>query len=141
MIDTAELKFCQFLDGLDELELVQLASIGTPTHWREGETLFQARSPAKHLYLLKSGTLLLCFPNGRSFAVRNPGQAIGWSSLMSPFYYTATGVFLRDATLYQFPGRELFGLFQMNAGLGYRVVERIARISEERKPYRQRARS
>jgi CRP-like cAMP-binding protein len=140
MISTSELKSCQFLADLDESELSQLASIGTPSEWKEGETLFQARSPATHLYILKTGTLLLCFPNGRSFPIRSSGQAVGWSSLMSPFHYTATGIFLSDATVCQFPGRELYGLFQMNANLGYRIIEKISLISEQRKPYRQRQR-
>jgi len=140
MIETSELKECRFLEDFTESELAALASIGTPTHWKEGETIFQARSPATHLYILKTGSVLLCFPNGRSYAVRHSGWAIGWSSLVSPFHYTASALCLTDTTLYQFPSVELYNLLRMDSNLGYRLMNKITQIMEQRKPYFRAAR-
>ncbi len=139
MIDVAELKQNPFLADFNESDIALLAGIAVPTHWKAGESIFSARSPAKYLYILKSGSILLCFPNGRSFAIREPGQLLGWSSLVSPFHYTATGLCLTESTLYQFPNSELYQLFRMDASLGQKVMQKIASIMHERKPYRSRA--
>ncbi|SMC25274.1 Cyclic nucleotide-binding domain-containing protein [Desulfacinum hydrothermale DSM 13146] len=138
MIPSAELQQSPFLDDLAESDRAHLAQIGVPTHWMPGEAIFTARSPAKYLYILKSGSILLCFPNGRSFVVREPGQLLGWSSLVSPFHYTATGLCLTESTLFQFPNSELYKLFQMDAGLGQRIMQKIATVMQERRPYRTR---
>ncbi|SHF49216.1 Cyclic nucleotide-binding domain-containing protein [Desulfacinum infernum DSM 9756] len=138
MIHSEELRQSPFLADFTESDIAHLAQIALPTRWRPGEAIFSARSPAKYLYILKSGSILLCFPNGRSFVVREPGQLLGWSSLVSPFHYTATGLCLTESTLFQFPNSELYKLFQMDAGLGQRVMQKIAAIMQERKPYRTR---
>lgn len=137
MVEIKELVSYPFLEGLTESEIGALASIAVQSNWKEGEEFFRAHTPATNLYLLKSGTVLLCFPSGRSFPIRERGQAIGWSSLVNPFYYTATGLCLTDVSLYQFPGTELYRLIRMDSYLGHRLMHKIAQIMGERKPYRQ----
>lgn len=78
MVATSELKDLSFFDGFSESELSALASIGTRSQAAEGETLFEAGAPAKNIYILRSGMILLCFPGGRSFPVHLPGQVLGW---------------------------------------------------------------
>jgi CRP-like cAMP-binding protein len=105
------------------------------SHWKEGETLFQVRSFANHLYILKSGSVLLCFPNGRALALRKPGQVIGWSSLVNPFRHTATGVCLTDVDLYEFPREEIYRLIQMDSNFGQSLMQKVMQTMNERKPY------
>lgn len=137
MVSTRELRELVFFKDLQESELTALASIASHTRWNEGETIFHAGTPAAYLYMLRGGTILLCFPNGRSLPLRNEGHAIGWSSLVSPFRYTATALCLSDVRLYQFSGRELYRLIQMDAAFGQRLMHKIAQIMEQRKLYRQ----
>ncbi len=127
-----------FLANFTEPEVETLMSIATKSSWREGETLFRARAAATHLYILRTGTILLVYPNGRSFPVRNGYQAIGWSTLVSPYHYTATGLCLTDVALFQLSRGDLFDLLRMDAGLGHRLMNEIARLMHERKPYRSR---
>ncbi len=136
MIDTRELKESRYLEEFSDSDLAELAAIGTATHWREGEIIFHEGSPAKNFFILKKGTVLLCYPNGRSLPLKNGGHGIGWSSLVSPFRYTATGICLTDATLIQFPGTELYSLIRMNAAFGHKLMAKIAKTIEERKKYR-----
>jgi len=140
MVPTADLISLQFLEDFQESYLEALASIGAPSHWKEGETLFHARSPAQQLYLLKSGSVLLYFPDGRALAVRDPGQALGWSSLVNPFRHTATGLCLTDVDLYQFPREELYRLLQMDADFGQALMRKIVVTMHQRRPYHRGAR-
>lgn len=137
MVSTRELKEMEFFNGFQESELSDLASIASHTRWKEGETIFHAGSPAGALYLLRVGTILLCFPSGRSMPLRDAGHAIGWSSLVSPFRYTASAVCLSEVRLYEFSGRELYRLIQMNATFGQKLMRKIAEIMEQRSHYRQ----
>lgn len=138
MVEVSELRQSPFLEDVPESDIQQLARIAVITNFREGEILFQVNHPARHLYLLKSGSVLLCFPNGRSLVVRKSGQALGWSSLVSPFYHTATGICLTDSVFYQFSNAELFELFRMNTALTSRIMAKIEIVIQERKPYRAR---
>jgi CRP-like cAMP-binding protein len=137
MVSTRELRELDFFKDFQESELAALASIASHIRWAEGETIFHAGTPAAYLYMLRAGTILLCFLNGRSLPLRDEGHAIGWSSLVSPFRYTATALCLSDVRLYQFSGRELYRLIQMDAAFGQRLLHKIARIMEQRKLYRQ----
>ncbi|HDM77098.1 MAG TPA: cyclic nucleotide-binding domain-containing protein [Deltaproteobacteria bacterium] len=136
MIDISELKESGYFSDFSDSDLAELAVIGTATHWQEGEIIFQQGSPAKNFFILKKGTVLLCFPSGRSLHLKNGGHGIGWSSLVSPFRYTATGICLTDTTLIQFSGTELYSLIRMNADFGHKLMAKIARTMEERKKYR-----
>jgi CRP-like cAMP-binding protein len=135
MIDTLELKRCSFFESFSEAELTPLASLAARVQYKEGEVLFHARSPATYLYILRKGTVLLCYPNGRSLPLRNGGQAIGWSSLVSPFQHTATAICLTDVDLYECSADELYRVIQMNANLGQLLMRKVAKIMEERGPY------
>ncbi len=135
MIEIAELKSCKLLEELSDYELSLLSSIGSPTNWSEGEILFRAGALSKSFYILKKGTVLLCFPNGRSLPIREEGELIGWTALVSPFRHIATGLCLVECSLFQFPGIEIYNLFRMNANLGYQLMKKVADIMEQRKRY------
>ena len=136
MVEVSELKQSPFLEDVPESDIQQLARIALITNFREGEMLFQANHPARYFYLLKSGSVLLCFPSGRSLVIRESGQPLGWSSLVSPLHHTATGICLTDSVFYQFSNAELFELFRMNTGLGSRIMAKIEAVIQQRKPYR-----
>jgi len=136
MVDTSELRNLSFLKGLPESDLTALASITVLSAWREGDTIFEAGSRATILFILKSGAILLSFPTGRAVPIWEPGRAIGWSAIVSPFEHTGSAVCLTDATLYQLPGRDLDMLMRMDVDLGQRIMQRIVSLMEERRVYR-----
>lgn len=138
MVEVSELAQSPFLADIPESDIQQLARIAVISDFHEGAVLFQANQPARSLFLLKSGVVLLCFPSGRALVVRQPGQALGWSSLVSPLQYTATGICLTDSVFYEFRNAELFELFRMNTALASRIMAKIEAVMQERKPYRAR---
>ncbi|ROQ93475.1 Crp/Fnr family transcriptional regulator [Desulfosoma caldarium] len=138
MVEVSELAQSPFLADIPESDIQQLAQIAILSNFHEGTVLFQAKQPARSLFILKSGAVLLCFPSGRALVVRQTGQALGWSSLVSPLHYTATGICLADSVFYEFRNAELFDLFRMNTPLASRIMAKIEAVMQERKPYRRR---
>ncbi|HDL90570.1 MAG TPA: cyclic nucleotide-binding domain-containing protein [Thermodesulforhabdus norvegica] len=136
MISVNELKKCEFFRDFDDSELVQLAKLAFPSRWNEGELIFRSKTPAQHLYTLKKGAILLAYPNGRSIVVEKPGDTLGWSTLVSPFYHTATAICLTPVELIGFSKKDLFTLMQMDANLAQRIVQKIIPVMQQRRPYR-----
>ncbi len=135
MISVNTLKRCTFFRDFDDQELLELAKLAVPSRWSEGETIFRARTPAQYLYTLKKGAVLLAYPNGRSIIVEEPGGTIGWSTLVSPFHYTATAICLTDVELVGFARKDLFALMQMDAGLAQKIIQKITPVMQRRRPY------
>jgi CRP-like cAMP-binding protein len=135
MIDTLELKRCSFLADFSESELAMMASLAAPNQYREGETIYHAGSSPTFLYILRKGTVLLCYPNGKSLPLRDGGNAFGWSSLFSPYRHTATAVCLTDVDLFEVPTDELYRMIQMHANLGHHLMRKIEEIRNGRKLY------
>jgi len=136
MAESTELRKYEFFDEFSDSQLASLASIAISSDWMEGEILFQRGLSATSIYVLKAGTVLLWFPDGRSFPIRHAGSAIGWSALVSPFQYTASARCLTNVGLYQFPGASVYDLLRMDMSLGQQLMNKIAEIMKERKPYR-----
>ncbi len=135
MISVNTLKRCTFFRDFNDQELLELAKLAIPSRWSEGETIFRARAPAQYLYTLKKGAVLLAYPNGRSIIVEEPGETIGWSTLVSPFHYTATAICLTDVELIGFARKDLFALMQMDANLAQKVIQKITPVMQKRRPY------
>lgn len=136
MISVNALKKCVFFRDFDDSELVRLANLATPSRWKEGEVIFHAKMPAQYLYTLKLGAVLLAYPNGRGLVVDTPGEALGWSTLVSPYHYTATAICLTDVDLIDFSRNDLFDLMRMDAHLGQKIVQKLIPIMHKRRPYR-----
>jgi CRP-like cAMP-binding protein len=120
---------------LDLTELGLLARIATTTHAGEGEVLIQAGLPARTLYLLQEGDLMVAFPDGRAITLHTAGEVVGWSALIHPSSYTASVVCLTDATLIAFAGRELLRLVQSNAATGTRIMRKVSAVVSKRLPF------
>ena len=134
MIDLAQLRHISFFEDFNDSELDVFASIAAASHWREGDIVFNYGSPATHLYIIRSGTVLLTFSKGRSLPLHFP-ETLGWRSLVSPFRHQATAMCLTDVDLIQFSSSELHRVIQMDSKIALQLMERIRYVMMERKPY------
>ena len=127
MIPIEELKRYEILADLDPAELKFLSGMAEVTHAREGEVQIQAGLPARTLYILQEGNLMVAFPDGRAITFHKPGRLVGWSALVSPTRYTASVTCLTDSTLITFPGSELLRLVQRNVAMGTKIMRNISK--------------
>ena len=137
MITIQELKRYEIFAGLDLAELKLLSAMAEERQAREGEELIREGSPARTLYVLQEGNLMVAFPDGRAITLHRPGRVVGWSALVSPTYYTASVTCLTDSILISFPGSELLRLVQRNVAFGTKIMRKISEVLSRRLPFLQ----
>ena len=137
MIPIDELRKYEILAELDPAELKFLSVMAEAIHVREGEVLIQAGLPARTLYILQEGNLMVAFPDDRAITFHKPGRVVGWSALVSPTRYTASVTCLTDSTLITFPGSELLRLVQRNVVIGTKIMRNISEVLGRRLPFLQ----
>jgi CRP-like cAMP-binding protein len=137
VIPIDELKQYEILAELDPTELKILSGMADATQAREGEVLIRAGLPARTLYILKQGDLMVAFPDGRAITMHKPGGVVGWSALVSPTSYTASVTCLTDCTLISFSGSELLRLVQRNVAVGTKIMRKISEVLSRRLPFLQ----
>ena len=139
MIPIQDLKRYEIFEELDPTELGLLSMMAAEAHAREGEKLIQAGLPARMLYILKEGGLMVGYPDGRAITIHKPGSVVGWSALVSPTRSTASVTCLAKCTLIGFPGSELLRLVQSNVAVGTKIMRKISEVLSRRLPFLQEA--
>jgi CRP-like cAMP-binding protein len=137
VIPIEEMKKYEIFAELDPAELKLLSNFAETMHAGEGEELIRAGLPARTLYILRNGDLMVGFPDGRAVTMHKPGRVVGWSALVSPDRYTASVTCLTDCTLIAFSGSELFRLVRRNAALGTKIMRKISQVLSRRLPFLQ----
>lgn len=135
MLPIDELKQYEILAELDSADLKILSGMAEAIQAREGEVLIRAGLPARMLYILKQGDLMVSFPDGRAITLHKPGGVVGWSALVSPTGYTASVTCLTDCTLIGFSGSELLRLVQRNVVVGTKIMRKIGEVLSRRLPF------
>jgi signal transduction histidine kinase len=129
------------LAGLPREALEEIGRLVKKEEHSAGAVLFHEGSSAESLYLLVSGKVSLekrvqlgstGTPRRAPISVIGPWQAVGWSSLVSPYVYTSSGVCLEDSVVYALAGGELRTLMERNPAIGYEVMSRVASITRSR---------
>lgn len=68
----------------------------------------------------------------QELTVRQPGDAIGWSSLVPPYQYAFSGVCKGKVTLLQIDRAAMLEVFASNYHLGYVFMRNIAALTGDR---------
>ncbi|UCG21877.1 MAG: cyclic nucleotide-binding domain-containing protein [Deltaproteobacteria bacterium] len=137
MITIEELKRYEIFAEMDLTELKLLSAMAEERKAREGDELIRIGSPARTLYILQEGGLMVVFPDGRAITLHKPGRVVGWSALVSPTHYTASVTCLTDSILIAFPGSELLRLVQRNVAFGTKIMRKISEVLSRRLPFLQ----
>jgi len=91
----------------------------------EGEDLIREGDRAHTFFIILSGHLMIHYRDGRALTVNQKGDIIGWSTVISPFRYTANVTSLTAGELLSIPGERFLELLQGNASLGEKLIKRI----------------
>lgn len=98
----------------------------------EGEQLIREGDQAHTFFIVMEGHYMLHFKDGRAFMLHHRGDIFGWSTVTSPFWYTASVTALTEGEILRVPGEEFFQLLQGHATLGDKLMKKINAIVQQR---------
>ena len=77
------------------------------------------------------------YKKGQAFTLHKPGEIIGYTSLVAPFYYTSTCVSLTEGELILLSRADFYRLVQINSMLSNKIIEEINKVAEKRQYFTQ----
>ena len=134
-VDAQTLKPLDFFKDLNSGELNEFASLLDLRTVKEGDVIIHKGTTALTFYVIISGSFEVSFENGRSITIDKKGALMGWSTVVAPFYYTATVKALTDGDVLFISGRDFFQLIQANNVLGEKVMKKINKVATERRVF------
>jgi CRP-like cAMP-binding protein len=125
-------------EGLPERLLATFAGLCEEISCVEGESLFRESEKAKRLYFLIEGRIALQVQLTSRLekitvtVIDSPGQGIGWSAVIAPFYYTASALCQTNCYLAAINGQELMRVLEQEPAEGFVVMQRVAVLISRR---------
>ena len=98
----------------------------------EGEELIREGDRAHTFFVILRGHFMIHYRDGRALTVNRKGDIIGWSSVISPFQYTANVTALTEAEVLSISGAKFLELIQSNTDLGEKLVKNINELLHHR---------
>ncbi|HEY65564.1 MAG TPA: cyclic nucleotide-binding domain-containing protein [Caldilineae bacterium] len=137
MISPEVFRRSPFFTPVDEEQLTRLAMISEEEVYQAGETIFKEGEPAEKLYLILNGAIELWMRVdilGRSIPVEilGPGEVVGWSTLVSPYRYTASGEARVLTQVVAIDSMSLRQLAEEDHVLGYHLYRQVAGVIAQR---------
>ena len=130
MLDESEL-----FKGIGYDTMQKFVEIATEEFFPNHTVLFEKDQTANSLYILSEGTVNLIISNGSghiTFKLTEPGEVFGWSSLLGPGKYTATGMCATDVKLVRIDRFELAKIFHDHPEAGFKVLKRLGNVVARR---------
>jgi CRP/FNR family cyclic AMP-dependent transcriptional regulator len=120
--------------GMSQQFMDRIAACLARESGEAGTFLFKRGDPANYLYILEEGRVRLSYgEEGHvAFVISNPGDAIGWSSLVERDVYMASAECLSFVRIAKIPGAQLAEIFNQDPSCGLIFFKRLARLIGER---------
>lgn len=116
------------LRGLSRPFLTDFMAIANKEKYDQGNFLFREGDSANYFYLLLKGRVRLSIGDIGStvYIVDRPGEAFGWSSLVSREFYSASAECRDTTTLLKIEVRELQKVLEKHQSDGLVFFQRLA---------------
>jgi len=137
MVSTDVLKRHPFFTGFSEGELKKLAGIAAEESYKSGVQLWKRGEPAKNLYLLEGGKVVLVMhtymgttmpPMELPVDMITGGDAMGWSAVIEPYIYTLGARCMADSKAIVFEGTKLRELLHRDSSLGFKFMQATVKL-------------
>ncbi|QTA84042.1 Crp/Fnr family transcriptional regulator [Desulfonema magnum] len=112
----------------------EIADISSEESHAKDTVLFERGEKANCLYILEQGVVHLVIKNGGSlvYTLTEPGEVFGWSSIVEPGLYTASGVCAEDSKVVKIGKDKLDRLFDLHPDAGLKVLRRLGGVFSKR---------
>jgi CRP-like cAMP-binding protein len=137
MVSVNFLKQHSFFKGFSEEQIKKMADIATKESYKAGSQLWKKGDPAKNLYLLEGGKIVLVMDTymGPTMpAVELPidivtkGDAMGWSAIIEPYIYTLGARCITDSNVITLDGAKLRELLNKDIPLGFKFMKATVKV-------------
>jgi CRP/FNR family cyclic AMP-dependent transcriptional regulator len=128
LINIDRLRKVDVLQGLTDWELKVVAQFLRDETVAEGVTLFEEGQKADRLFILEAGEVMVRLPRGESYPIRTPGKIIGWSFLIPPNRYTASGQTTVPSSLLVMQSPDFYYLIHKEPRMGVKVMANLAQV-------------
>lgn len=121
--------------GISFEVMEEIANIASEESYAKDTVLFERGEQADCLYVLEQGTVNLVIKSGGSTIVYNltePGEVFGWSSLVEPGVYTASGACAENTKVVKLQKKKLDKLFDLHPDVGLKVLRRLGGVFSKR---------
>lgn len=139
MVDLHPIRDATILKGLAEAELETLGAIGRMVAVDPGDRLFERAQPAESLYIVQAGQFALtvmirAVGDDVETAIEElgPGDAFGWSSLVSPHDFVYSAYATTIGSLAVFERGRLEALLSSDTNLGFRFMSNLSELIGQR---------
>jgi len=128
MVNIDRLRRVDVLLGLTDWELKVVAQFLREQAVPEGVTLFEEGQKADRLFILEEGEVSVRLPRGESYLIQTPGKIIGWSFLIPPNRYTASGQTVVPSSLLVMQSPDFYYLIHKEPRMGVKVMANLAQV-------------
>ena len=123
-------------EGMTPADLELIAGCGSNVRFRDGEFLFREGDQADTFLLLRHGSVALeTFVPARgpvTIETLEAGEVVGWSWLFPPYRWQFDARALAPVRATAFDGACLRGKCEVDATLGYALLQRVVRVMSAR---------
>jgi CRP-like cAMP-binding protein len=121
-------------EDMDEETRYKLSRLMNHILIQEGDVLTQQDEVAHSFYVILAGNYMVYFKNGRALTLHERGQIIGWSSIVTPFKYTASAVALTRGEALSMSSADFRQLLQEDNRISEKMMLKISAIISKRMP-------
>jgi CRP-like cAMP-binding protein len=137
MVSVDLLRQFDFFQGFSDEQIKKLADIANEESYRAGVQIYKKGDPAKKLYLLEGGKIVLAMdtymgtakpPMQVTVDIVTKGDAMGWSAVIEPYVYTLGARCIDDSKAIALDGDKLRELLNKDIKLGYAFMQATAKV-------------
>lgn len=135
MISIETLKDYSLFDHQDDTMLARIANLAEEMVIEAGSPLFSQGDPAKYLYLVMDGSIVLTMNVGKKGAQTleeleplGKDRVVGWSSMVKPHVYKMGAYAKQKSHVIAFEGVKLHKLFDENPSFGYYFLQKLTEV-------------
>ena len=136
LILPAVLRSSPFFRGIPKKALGEVSKLFREETYPEGAVILKENERARRVFLLARGKVAIFIrtPKGEVIIemMNRKGEIFGWSGLVPPRVYTASGKALSDSRVFTAEGRALERIFQRYPSFGWLFLQRLSHMIANR---------
>ena len=131
-VDIKLLESLELFGDLGSEPLARFADCMNRVNVTEGEKLTQMGNFAGAFFVILKGNFMVYFENDRALTLHEPGEVMGWSTLMTPFQYVGTALALSEGDVLRLDGSDFLDIIRQDAAVGDKIMKKLNQTISKR---------